>query len=93
MESKIEREFARWVKSQGGYCLKQNANWYAGVPDRLVILPGGRCFFVEFKSDIGPIRPIQKKRKRELRSRGVPAYYCRTLARAKRLYQRHVIRS
>ena len=40
----------------GTKCLKQGRN---GWPDRLVLLPGGDCFFIEFKAPGGRLRPDQ----------------------------------
>lgn len=34
--------------------------YMAGVPDRLIILPGGRIFFIEIKAEGGRLRPIQQ---------------------------------
>lgn len=49
LESNLEKKVRKWVKSQGGLCLKLNANLYRGIPDRLILLPGGGVYFVELK--------------------------------------------
>ncbi len=48
-EVSIENHLKRAVKAAGGRCLKLPAIWYAGIPDRLVLLPGGRVWFIELK--------------------------------------------
>lgn len=37
------------------------------APDRLFVLPGGRCFFIEFKTQTGKLRPGQEEEIRRLR--------------------------
>nr|WP_330398693.1 VRR-NUC domain-containing protein [Lacrimispora celerecrescens] len=45
-----------------------------GVPDRLVLLPGGRCAFVELKAPGKKLRPLQEKRRTQLEALGFPVY-------------------
>lgn len=49
LESKHERDLADAVKEAGGLAIKLPASLYRGIPDRLLLLPGGRVFFVELK--------------------------------------------
>lgn len=42
----------------------------SGVPDRLVLLPGGQLIFVEMKRPGGKLQPLQLKRKRDLEQLG-----------------------
>jgi hypothetical protein len=53
LEKDIERALVTLVKSRGGLCLKWVCPGWAGVPDRLVLLPGGRVVFVELKRPEG----------------------------------------
>lgn len=46
----------------------------AGVPDRLVLLPKGRLYFVELKAPGKTLRPLQLKRKKQLESLGFEVY-------------------
>lgn len=87
LESDIEREFARWVKAQGGLCIKQNPAWYVNIPDRFVVAPGGYCAFIEFKRPGGRIREGQKKFARRLNERNIPAYFVDNVEDAKRIYE------
>lgn len=48
-ESDIERKLVDMVKWHDGMCLKWNCPGWAGVPDRIALLPGGRITFVELK--------------------------------------------
>lgn len=41
-----------------------------GMPDRIVLIPGGKVIFVEVKALGKKLRPLQEKRKRELEKLG-----------------------
>lgn len=49
LESVIESWFRDKVKERGGRAFKFTSPGQVSVPDRLVLLPGGRMFFVELK--------------------------------------------
>lgn len=65
LESKIEQHLVREVQLIGGQALKLNTS-KRGMPDRIVLLPGGRTIFVELKAPGKKPRPLQIKRLREL---------------------------
>lgn len=69
-ESAIEVRLAREVKKLGGLCYKFTSPGSPGVPDRIVILPGGRVVFVELKTEIGRLARIQRWQIEELKKRG-----------------------
>lgn len=58
------------VRSAGGLCIKLPAELYRGIPDRMVLLPGGRIFFIELKTDTGRVSPAQVRFSTFLRSLG-----------------------
>ncbi|WP_306463595.1 VRR-NUC domain-containing protein [Siminovitchia fortis] len=49
-EKDIENYLRNQVKKIGGIAYKFESPGNAGVPDRLVLLPGGRVHFVELKA-------------------------------------------
>jgi len=49
-ENKIEVFLKAEVEKLGGLCIKFLATYFTGIPDRLVLLPGGRMYFVELKA-------------------------------------------
>lgn len=53
LEKFLEQKLVRRVKAAGGLCLKWSSPGAAGVPDRIVLLPGGRVIFVEMKRPQG----------------------------------------
>lgn len=61
LERDIERALVGMVKRNGGLCLKWVCPGWAGVPDRIILLPGGRLIFVELKRPKGgQLREMQK---------------------------------
>lgn len=61
MEKDIEKALGRMVGKHGGLCLKWVCPGWAGVPDRIILLPGGRVIFVELKRPKGGrLSPMQK---------------------------------
>ena len=69
-EKSIEADLKKAVNSMGGICAKWVSPGIDGVPDRIVLFPGGRIGFVELKAPGKKMRPLQKKRKRQLESLG-----------------------
>lgn len=49
-EKVLERRLRETIKQRGGLALKIWAVSFAGLPDRLVLMPGGRAFFAEIKT-------------------------------------------
>ena len=74
LEKYVEQSLRNAVRERGGLALKFVSPGMAGVPDRIVLMPGGRCAFVELKAPGKPLRPLQVKRKRQLESLGFPVY-------------------
>ena len=73
-ESKIERALVDAVKKQGGIAFKFTSQTMNGIPDRLVLLPGGQIGFVELKAPGKQLRLLQKKRKAQLEALGFPVF-------------------
>lgn len=69
-EKIIEQKLVRETKDKSGLALKFTSPGLDGVPDRLVLLPGGKMAFVELKAPGKAMRPLQEKRKRQLEALG-----------------------
>lgn len=72
-ESKIENYLKTEVGKYNGMCLKFTSS-VSGVPDRIVILPDNRIYFVELKQEKGRLSKIQKYMHKQFSKRGVPVY-------------------
>ena len=72
-ERDIEALLRDGVKQLGGKAYKWVSPGNAGVPDRIVILPGGKVIFVELKQENGRLTRLQKVQQQTLRRMGVAA--------------------
>lgn len=71
-EKRIEEQLVEAVRAAGGFCLKLDPHGARGVPDRIVIAPGGRAMAVELKRPSGGrLSPAQKRWRDDLADRGV----------------------
>jgi len=69
-ESALEKKFRQSVERIGGLAPKWTSPGNRGVPDRIVILPGGRVAFAELKAPGKPLEPLQRKWMKRLQARG-----------------------
>lgn len=70
-EKAIEQKLVKEVRLRGGICPKFTSPGFDGMPDRLVILPGGHMGFVEVKAPGKKPRPLQESRHQMLRNLGI----------------------
>ena len=73
-ESYVESKLTTEVKKRGGLAVKFVSPGLDGVPDRLVLFPGGRLAFVEMKALGKKMRPLQVKRAEQLQALGFSVY-------------------
>ncbi len=66
LERDIERRLVDGVKKLGGRAYKWVSPGSNGVPDRIVILPGGKIIFIELKTTTGRLTDLQKMQHRWL---------------------------
>jgi hypothetical protein len=59
LEEDVEDALVGGIEALHGLCWKLKMPWFTGVPDRMVLLPGGRIIFVELK------KPKGRKSKRQ----------------------------
>ena len=69
-EKNIEARLVAEVRRRGGLAPKFVSPGLDGVPDRLILLPGGKCAFAELKAPGKTLRPLQALRKRQLEKLG-----------------------
>ena len=61
LEKTVEKELCDRVKSDlGGWALKFVSPGQNGVPDRVILVPGGRIYFVETKAPGKKLRRLQE---------------------------------
>ena len=76
LEKEIEAKLVETIKRRGGMCLKLVCPGWAGVPDRICLLPRGRVVFAELKRPkMGQISARQEWWRKKLQSLGFSHYY------------------
>ena len=73
-EKQIEQKLVRAVKNMGGIAPKFVSPGFDGMPDRIVLLPGGHIGFVEVKAPGEKPRPLQLSRHGLLRRLGFKVF-------------------
>ncbi|MBO6293401.1 MAG: VRR-NUC domain-containing protein [Selenomonas sp.] len=73
-EKIVEQKLVQAVKAMGGIAPKFTSPGMAGMPDRLVLLPGGRMAFAELKAPGKKPRALQLARHRLLQRLGFKVY-------------------
>ena len=73
-EKQIEQKLVQAVRNRGGMCLKFVSPNFDGMPDRLILLPGGKIAFAELKAPGKKPRPLQLARHKALMKLGFRVY-------------------
>ena len=73
-EKDIEKRFRQEVEKLGGIAPKFVSPGFDGMPDRIVLMAGGKIAFVEVKAPGKKPRPLQVKRHKLLRALGFRVY-------------------
>lgn len=73
-EKQIENKLTMVVKEAGGIAPKLVCPGFAGMPDRLILLPDGHVGFAELKAPGKKPRPLQLARHRLLKKLGFKVY-------------------
>ena len=71
LERDIERYLVRRAVEHGGKAYKWVSPGHVGVADRIVLLPGGKVWFVELKTATGRLSPWQKVFAADMRRMGM----------------------
>ena len=82
-EKTIEGYFTRKVKEHGGLAWKFVSPGHAGVPDRIVLLPNGKCCFAEIKAPGKKPRKLQKAVIKRLQKQGFDVWVIDSYEKAK----------
>ena len=73
-EKQIEQKLVKATKNMGGIAPKFVSPGFDGMPDRIVLLPGGHIGFVEVKAPGEKPRPLQLSRHGLLRRLGFKVF-------------------
>ena len=73
-ERDVERRLVDEVLARDGFAPKFTSPGMDGMPDRLILLPGGRMAFAELNAPGKRLRPLQLRRKHQLEGLGFRVY-------------------
>ncbi len=71
-EKQIEQKLVKYESDLGGWALKLSSPGTSGLPDRLLLMPGGIAAFVEVKAPGKKPRALQQVQMRRLKQLGFP---------------------
>lgn len=76
LEKSIENVLRKAVEAEGGLCLKWVCPGHRGVPDRMILFPGGIIAFVELKRPGAKVKAggLQEWWREKIQSFGFPCY-------------------
>lgn len=74
LEKEIENYFKINIEKKGGLAIKLAGTGLNGIPDRLVLIPGGKVIFVEFKAPGKKPRKLQEYVINKLRNLGFKVF-------------------
>lgn len=75
-EKSIERYLCDLVKKLDGVCLKYSNPNMVGYPDRVAVMPAGKCLWFELKSKGKKVSKVQAIRIAQLEEIGHAVYVC-----------------
>lgn len=73
-EKEIEKKLALEAKKRGGLAVKFVSPGFDGMPDRILLMHGGKIAFVEVKAPGKRPRPLQMARHKLLRELGFSVF-------------------
>lgn len=82
-ERTIERELTTLIRAAGGWCIKLTSPSMVGLPDRIILMPGGHACFAETKAPGQRLRPIQERRRCQLEALGFTVYVIDSIEQAR----------
>lgn len=87
LEKSIENILRKAVEDEGGVCLKWTCPGHRGVPDRMILFPGGIIAFVELKRPGAKVKAggLQEWWRMKILSFGFPCYEISTVKQIQQL--------
>lgn len=84
-ETEIEETFVDYAESKGCSALKLLMLNKRGFPDRTILCPGGRIFFIEFKRKDKPLTKQQSKIGEKLEGFSFKYFVCDEIGQAEKI--------
>lgn len=87
-EQALEKKLIGEIQHRGGLAIKWVAPGTSGVPDRILLLPGGHIYFVELKTKTGRLSKRQKYIHEQFKHLGIEVITIYGLEGVKKLLER-----
>ena len=78
-EAQLQQKMVKMMRSLGYIVYKMDPTFQRGVPDLLVLAPGGETTFLEVKTPAGVVSPIQAQHHKQLKQLGFTVAVVRTI--------------
>ena len=85
LKREAEIEFSARVIAKGNKCTLLKIQGVKGWPDRILITPNGNVAFLEFKTPLGELAPLQTHHLVQLREMGYPVFVPRSSEQFKQI--------
>ena len=85
LESEIENYVVNYARRRGVLSAKLNLQGRRGWPDRILLFPGGRTVFIEFKRPGGQVSKLQAYVHAQLGRLGFAVYVVKTKEQGRRI--------
>lgn len=85
-ESDVEQALVDRIHTIGGECMKFVSPGLVGVPDRIIILPGGEIHWVELKTWTGKLSPMQVQMHKRLKRLDQDVWVIRSVDQINKLF-------
>ena len=94
LENTIEKHADEKARALGGFTVKLVPDGRRGIPDRLVVLPGGVILFLELKRPRGGVvDTLQRYWHNNIRKLGHAAHYAKTTGEIDDIYNEAMVRA
>jgi hypothetical protein len=88
-EKSLDKRLRDRTKKSGGWAIKLQFTFIKGMPDRLLLFPGGRICFAEIKTPGEKPSPMQRVVIKKLKKLGFDAYVVDSLEVINQIFRKY----
>lgn len=84
-ETAIKIKAMKWIRDQGGCCIKVSDRFTSGIPDLWACIDGHACW-IELKTPMGRLSKIQKWQIKTIKEAGGEVHVCKSVEEVKAIF-------